>query len=184
MIKNNILATNYLNMKTLYLVRHAKSSWDNSEQSDLERPLLEKGKKRTKRMIDYLLSKNVKIDLMISSHATRAKATAKILAHAFQHPADRIKIDRLIYEGSEQQIANQFFDLSNDINNLWIIGHNPTITNFANLFLDNKLDYLQTSGVVCINFHTDNWEDVLQAEHTTGFVMYPRKLKQEAEQGV
>lgn len=168
-------------MKTLYLVRHAKSSWDNPELSDLQRPLMEKGKKRTKKMIDYLWTVNVKADLMISSHATRARATSKILAHAFQYPPDRIKIDRLIYEGNEQQIANQFFDLSNDIDHLWIIGHNPTITNFANLFLNNKLDYLQTSGVVCINFHTDNWENVLQADHSTGFVMYPRKLKEQSK---
>lgn len=129
-------------------------------------------------MIDYLFTQNVKIDLMISSHAVRSRETAKILAHAFNYPRDQIKIDHLIYEGSEQQIANQFFDLSDSVEHLWVIGHNPTITNFANMFLDTKLDYLQTSGVVCITFDTNNWESAWKSEHKTRFVMFPRKLKQ------
>lgn len=165
-------------MKTLYLVRHAKSSWDKPELSDIERPLLEKGKKRTKKMIDYLMNKDVKIDLMISSHAKRALDTAYILSHAFHYPKDKIKTDRLIYTGNEQQIANQFFDLPRDVDHLWIIGHNPTITNFVNLFLDEKLDYLQTSGVVSISFPVDSWDKISHSDYTINFVMYPRKLKQ------
>lgn len=165
-------------MKTLYLVRHAKSSWENPELPDLQRPLMEKGKKRTKKMIDFLLKKKVKIDLMISSHAVRARKTAEILAHALHHPKESIKIDHLIYEGDEQQIANQFFDLPERVNHLWIIGHNPTITNFANMFLEDKLDYLQTSGVVSIYFHTQTWENIRSCPYEINFIMYPRKLKE------
>ncbi|MCF8332249.1 MAG: histidine phosphatase family protein [Bacteroidales bacterium] len=165
-------------MKTLYFVRHAKSSWDNPELQDIERPLLEKGKKRTKKMIDYLMSKNVQIDLMISSHARRALDTAHILSHAFQYPEDKIKIYRMIYSGTEQQIANQLFDMPQDVNHLWIIGHNPTITNFANIFLKEKIDYLQTSGVVSISFPVDSWDKLSGSDHKVNFVMYPRKLKQ------
>jgi phosphohistidine phosphatase len=165
-------------MKTLYLVRHAKSSWENPELPDLQRPLMEKGKKRTKKMIDFLLKQEVKIDLMISSHAVRSRSTAEILAHALSHPRDLIKIDHLIYEGDEQQIANQFFDLPDVVNHLWIIGHNPTITNFANMFLEEKLDYLQTSGVVSICFHTNTWDHIRDCRYDVNFVMYPRKLKE------
>lgn len=165
-------------MKTLYLVRHAKSSWDYPDLSDEERPLLEKGKKRTKKMIDYLLSTNAQMELIISSHAVRARRTAEILAHAFRYPANQIKIDHLIYEGGERQMDNQFFDVPKKVNHLWIIGHNPTITNFANRFLDDKIDYLQTSGVVSIQFDTDTWEDIHEVNSTLNFIMYPRKLKQ------
>lgn len=165
-------------MKTLYLVRHAKSSWDYPELSDEERPLLEKGKKRTKKMIDYLLTTNARMDLIVSSHAVRARKTAEIFAHAFQYPVNQIKIDHLIYKGGERQLDNQFFDVPQEINHLWIIGHNPTITNFANRFLDDKIDYLQTSGVVSIQFDTDNWENIDNTIRSVNFIMYPRKLKQ------
>ncbi|MFO8054226.1 MAG: histidine phosphatase family protein [Bacteroidales bacterium] len=164
-------------MRTLYLVRHAKSSWENPEIPDFQRPLLEKGKKRTKQMIDYLESRDVKIDLMISSHAKRARETAEILAHAFQYPADQIKIDHLIYEGDEQQIANSFFDLPSWVHHLWIIGHNPSITNFANLFLEKRIEYLPTSGIISINFETDSWEKLQAVPCSINFVMYPSKVK-------
>ncbi|MFO8087295.1 MAG: histidine phosphatase family protein [Bacteroidales bacterium] len=163
--------------KTLYLVRHAKSSWKNPDIPDIQRPLLEKGKKRTKQMIDYLYEQQAQMDMIISSHAARAVATAKILAHAFQHPLAEMIIAKTIYEGNEQSTANLFFDLGSDIRHLWIVGHNPTITNFANQFLDQKIDYLQTSGVVCINFEMDHWEQLLTAKRSMNFVMYPKKLK-------
>ncbi|HQQ12358.1 MAG TPA: histidine phosphatase family protein, partial [Bacteroidales bacterium] len=67
-------------MKTLYIVRHAKSSWDFPEVSDHDRPLLEKGKKRTRKIIDFLQKKKVKPDLIISSSALRARETAGYLA--------------------------------------------------------------------------------------------------------
>lgn len=157
-------------MKTLYLARHAKSSWENPDLPDAERPLLEKGKKRTKKMIDYLLNQNVKMDQIISSHAKRALETAKILAHAFHYPLNDIKVDHLIYEGDEQQIANHFFDLPNTVDHIWVIGHNPTITNFANMFLDEKIDQLQTSGVVCIHFDTPYWENIRYSPREVGFI--------------
>ena len=79
-------------MKTLYIVRHAKSSWDQAGLADHQRPLLEKGKKRTKRIIDYLLENNIKADLIISSHAVRALETARIIGYALNYPVDEIRI--------------------------------------------------------------------------------------------
>lgn len=163
-------------MKTLYIVRHAKSSWKYPELTDEERPLLEKGKKRTRKVIDYLLDKNTKVDLIISSHAVRALETARILAHALGYAEDNILISRQVYHASAEQLYDQFFDLSNEVENLMIVGHNPAFTSFANHFLDKKIDWLPTSGIVSVSFDTRLWVNINMAERSTNFVVYPREL--------
>jgi len=133
-------------MKTLYIVRHAKSSWKYPELPDDERPLLEKGKKRTKRVIDYLLEKKVKVDYIISSHAVRAYDTAKILAHALNYKTDEIKVDHEIYYADSDKLFNQFYDLPDRYDSIMIVGHNPAFTNFSNCFAVPNIDWLPTSN--------------------------------------
>ncbi|MCF8303462.1 MAG: histidine phosphatase family protein [Bacteroidales bacterium] len=164
-------------MKTLYLVRHAKSSWKDPELSDLERPLLEKGLKRTKLVIDELLKKKVRVDLIVSSHAVRAFETAKILAKALDYPPEDIRIEKQIYHTDADSLFHQFYDLPEESKSMMLVGHNPTITNFANKFLTNKLDSLPTSGVVCIEFDTDEWEGIIDAKNKPIFVINPKKIK-------
>jgi len=164
-------------MKTLFIARHAKSSWDHPGLEDYQRPLLEKGKKRSKYVIDYLLQMKVKTDLIISSHAVRAKETAKIIAGALNYPEDKILISKEIYFGNTDKLFNHFYDLPDDVDSLFMVGHNPTFTSFANYFLDQKIDNLPTSGIVCIDFDTNSWENILEAPRTTRFVISPKKLK-------
>ena len=165
-------------MKTLYIVRHAKSSWDNPGLADHERPLLEKGKKRTKYVIDYMIENNIKVDLIISSHAIRAWQTASAIGNALNYPEDRIQISTAIYHGDVDSLMNHFFDLSDDVNSLMMVGHNPTFTTFANYFLHKKIDWLPTSGIVCIEFDTDKWDNVINAQKKAKFVITPRLLKE------
>lgn len=163
-------------MKTLYIVRHAKSSWNHPELSDEERPLLEKGKKRTRKIIDYLREKNVSVDLIISSHAVRASETARIIAHGIGYPPENIRISRQVYHASADLLLDQFFDLSDDISSLMIVGHNPAFTNFANQFLEKKIDWLPTSGVVSVSFDTRLWVNLPLAKPRPNFIIYPREL--------
>jgi phosphohistidine phosphatase len=163
-------------MKTLYLVRHAKSSWKYPELLDDERPLLEKGKKRTKKVIDFLLKKNVRIDCIKSSHAVRALETARIIAHAIRFPPDDILVERQIYHASAEQLFDQFYDLSDAYQSLMMVGHNPAFTNFANFFLDKKIEWLPTSGIVSINFQTDSWDMLMSADRKTNFVIFPKMI--------
>jgi phosphohistidine phosphatase len=163
-------------MKTIYIVRHAKSSWEKSDLPDEKRPLMEKGKKRTKKVIDYLHDQKVMVDYIISSHAVRALETAKILAHALKYPVDNIKIDSHIYYSSGDSIINQFYDLPDRYNSVMIVGHNPSLTDFVNQFLKEPLENLPTSGVVSISFDTDQWEKVPLAKRKTNFVLFPKEL--------
>lgn len=163
-------------MKTLYIVRHAKSSWDSLDLPDEQRPLLEKGKKRTKKVIDFLHEKNIKVDYMISSHAVRALETAKILAHALNYPKESIRIEKSIYYGNADSILDQFFDLPAHAESLLIVGHNPALTDFVNLFLSKPIDNLPTSGVVSFSFDTVHWEEIRTAKRKTNFTLFPKEL--------
>jgi len=163
-------------MKTIYIVRHAKSSWERSDLPDEKRPLMEKGKKRTKKVIDYLHDQHVMVDYIISSHAVRAHETAKILAHALKYPADNIKIDSHIYYASGDSLINQFYDLPDRYNSVMIVGHNPSLTDFVNQFLKEPVENLPTSGVVSISFDTDQWEKIPLAKRKTNFVLFPKEL--------
>ena len=165
-------------MKTLYIVRHAKSSWDNPGLADHERPIIKKGKDRTKLVCDYLVENNLTVDLIISSHAVRARQTASIIADALNYPEENIQISPAIYHGDIDNLFNQLFELSDNVTSVMLFGHNPTFTTFANYFLPKNMDWLPTSAIVCIQFDTDKWENIINAQKKAKFVITPRLLKE------
>jgi phosphohistidine phosphatase len=163
-------------MKTVYIVRHAKSSWNHPDLSDEERPLLEKGKKRTKKVIDSLLEKNISVDYIISSPAVRAYETAKILAHALKYPLENIRQDPHVYFADGDSLFSQFYDIPDTFESLMIVGHNPALTDFVNHFMKPRIDNLPTSGLVCINFDTDHWDKVPSLKGKVSFSLFPKAL--------
>ena len=163
-------------MKTLFIVRHAKSSWEHPGLADDERPLLPKGIKRTNKIAAYLQQKNINPDLIISSHAVRALDTAKIIAEAIGYPEEKISISRQVYHGGTNQFYDELFRLTDDIQRVMLFGHNPAFTSFANHFLKKKIDWLPTSGVVAISFNTDQWTEIPLAKYNTEFVIFPKNL--------
>jgi phosphohistidine phosphatase len=163
-------------MKRLYLIRHAKSSWGEPGESDIDRPLLEKGIKRTMKVIRFLNERDVKIDLMISSPAVRAYQTALLVAKGIGYPEDKIQIDRKIYDGYYDRILDLIYATSGEVDSLMIIGHNPTITHLANLFLHPGIDILPTAGTVCISFDTKKWESLPSVEPVSEFIIFPKML--------
>jgi phosphohistidine phosphatase len=164
-------------MKTIYLVRHAKASWDEPGVSDADRPLIPKGVKNTKLIVDFLLKRESSIDLIISSPAVRAFETAKIVAEGLNYPVNKIKIDRKIYDGYYDRILDIIYGTSNDLNSLMIFGHNPTITNLANLFLHPGIEAMPTSCIVCLSFLVDKWEEIPSNEAVREFIVFPKMLK-------
>ena len=163
-------------MKTLYIVRHAKSSWEYAGLADDQRPLLQKGVNKTLKIARYLQKNNISADLMISSHAVRALETARIIAEFIGYPEEKIIISPAVYHGGSDQLYSELFSLSDDIDSVMLFGHNPTFTSFANHFLDDKIEWLPTSAIVCINFETGQWTDIPNARHKTRFVVYPNEL--------
>lgn len=165
-------------MKTLYLVRHAKSSWEDLTIEDYERPLISKGIQRAKKVAEHLRGKGVKPDLIISSHAVRAYETARIFAGKLGFPEKEIVIDEDLYFSGAEAMENTLYGLDDKYKNVMLVGHNPDMTRFANIFLreGEKIDYLPTSGVVSVLFHTKEWQKIMLAKREIPFIIIPKTL--------
>ncbi len=164
-------------MKTLYLFRHAKSSWESTGISDSDRPLIPKGVQKTALIIKFLEKRLTTFDLIISSPAVRAYETAKLVAVGFNYPMEKIQLDRKIYDGYYDRILDIIYGISNEVSSSAIFGHNPTITHLANLFLHPGIENMPTSSVVCLTFPTDKWEDLPSSDPVKEFFITPKMLK-------
>ncbi len=163
--------------KTIYIVRHAKSSWDDFELSDHDRPLLPIGVKKTKKIISFLVDKEVKPELIISSSAVRAYETAKLVAEGVGYEVGEIVKSKALYHAGVDEIYYELFSVNNDIDSVMLFGHNPTLTYFANIFISREIDNLPTSGVVSVDFKTNSWETIANAKFKVNFVVFPRMIK-------
>lgn len=163
-------------MKTLFIVRHAKSSWDFPELPDVERPLIEKGINNTKKIVNELNEKRVTVEMIVSSHAKRALETARLIATGICFPMEKIEVSNNIYQVDRDEIFNIIFSQKDELNSLMIVGHNPTLTQFANLFLEEKIDLLPTSGIISFSFETGKWIEVIKAKCKTNFILFPKML--------
>jgi len=164
-------------MKTIYVVRHAKSSWDDPTLSDHDRPLNETGIRKTKIIVEYLKRNKIAPELLKSSSAKRALSTAKIIAEALDYPAEKIIVEENLYHASSDKVFDELFILPDSINSVMIFGHNPTFTYFVNEFLNPQMDNLPTSGVVSISFETDEWEKIAMVDYKVNFVVTPKLLR-------
>lgn len=158
-------------MKTILLMRHADACWSDHQIKDYERPLLKPGADRTREVTDFLAKRKIKPDIIVSSHAKRALETAEIVAKGLDYPHHEILIDTKLYNERLEAISDVILSLPDDKNSAIIIGHNPYITQFANEYLKNKIDYLPTSGVVAISFNTDKWNEVFTSKREVVFII-------------
>ncbi len=162
-------------MKTLYIIRHAKSSWDGIEE-DINRPLNNRGKSNAPMIGHVLLKKGVKPNLIISSPALRAKTTALLIAKEIGYDEDSIAFDESIYESSTQNIINIINSVSDEVKSLAIVGHNPALTDVINVLSGSgRLDNLPTMGVFAIKFDFNSWKDVNYNSGEVLFFEYPKK---------
>ncbi len=153
-------------MKTLYIVRHAKT---NKTENDLDRVLLPLGIERTNKLGKYLASNNCKVDILFSSFAKRAVQTADILAGYIDYPKDKIITKESLYLTSQEEYFDIIVEQDNSINNIMIVGHNPEITNFAHFFIPDFTSYMQTGACFCFDFETDDWTTIFTAERNVRF---------------
>ncbi len=163
-------------MKIVTLMRHAKSSRSNAALHDIQRPLLEKGIHKTQQLIDHLKNMNFAPEYILTSSAVRALETAKMMASAFGIEDDCFRQEMAVYNANSDAYYDLCFELPVNFSHVLIVGHNPSITGFANLFLDTKMDFLPTSGVVSILFDAEKWEDLPLSSAKIRFVVFPRMI--------
>ncbi len=164
-------------MKELFLIRHAKSSWEFPDLDDIQRPILPKGYKRTVRVGKYLRKGGHNPDVILSSPAVRAIETAKIIAGMIEYPIKKIWISDPVYFEGSQNILKTIKQLSDEYEKVFLVGHNPTITTLANNFLKDHIDYIPTSGVLCLSFDVDQWKEISIKNGKRKFYITPKILK-------
>ena len=164
-------------MRTLYLIRHAKSSWGNPGLRDFDRPLNERGLHDAPRMAQLLEKEGVAPDLIVSSPAKRALTTAHFFARAFEIPESEVLRNPDIYEAHPQEILRIISDLPPQANTVLIFGHNPTFTDVANLFIKtDPIDNLPTCGVVKIDSEAESWKTFFEGNSRVSQCFFPKEV--------
>jgi len=162
-------------MKNLFLVRHAKSDWSNSELDDFDRPLNKRGIKDAPFMAKLLKSKIKKIDAIYSSPANRALSTANYFAESFGISLDDIIQDSNLYLSSYEILIKCIKDFENTYNDVIMVSHNPGITDLSNYLSNVYIDNIPTSGIVALKFSEDSWEKIGKKKCKFVFFEYPKK---------
>lgn len=151
-------------MKKLYLIRHAKASWDHPEQADFERPLTEQGQIDAHAMAQQLQQQKIKPDLILTSSAERAVKTAEIFAEELKYPEKNIVKDMTIYTGGVEDLVSLIKTFNSKYKNVFLFGHNPTLTLVSHFLCEGLKTNLTTCGVLGISFSTGAWKDVVETE--------------------
>lgn len=163
-------------MKSLLIIRHAKSSWSAADLNDFDRPLNDRGKKDAPSMAKALLKKNVLIDTFISSPARRAKKTASYFCEAYDKTESDIIFKQELYHAATNAFYNVITGIDKVATNVAIFSHNPGITEFVNTLTNTRIDNMPTCGVFAIHIKSDNWKDFETAEKTFWFFEAPKLL--------
>ncbi len=169
-------------MKRLYLIRHAKSSWDDPRLPDFERPLNDRGKRDAPRTGRRLAQAGHRPDLMLSSPAKRAFGTAKRVARALGFRKGDIARDTRLYHADESQLLQVVQAQPDEATSIMLFGHNPGLTEFATLLCRYPFGNVPTCGVVCIDFPVDRWKQVVYHQGELQFFDYPKKHEIEGSQ--
>jgi phosphohistidine phosphatase len=163
-------------MRTLYLIRHAKSSWDNPGVQDFDRTLNPRGLKDAVQMAELLQLQRIKPDLLVSSPAVRAYSTARIFAEKLGIPEHAITKNPDIYEAMPTTILRIISRLPEEARVVLLFGHNPTFTEVANVFSRQFIDNIPTCGIVQIESGAETWDRLTEGNSRVKSCFFPKEL--------
>jgi len=164
-------------MKTLYIARHAKSSWKHGHLTDFERPLNKRGHSDAPMMGGILRERGANIRIIRSSPANRALTTARMIAEELGYPAENIETDERMYGAGSRELAAIVQMLPDDVDEAMVVGHNPAMMMLAEDLAGFDEDNLPTCGVVCVDFNVTSWRDALPGAGVIRYYEYPKKHK-------
>ncbi len=162
-------------MKELILIRHGKSSWDN-DLNDHDRPL----KKRAYNDAEVVAKALQNLGdysnyIIMSSTAVRAKTTANLFQNLLQIKTPEVDLQEKLYNFDMFDVLHFLKYVSNSMNQLILVGHNPAFTETANFLGDKYFSYIPTSGAVKLKLDSENWSDLQRG--TTEFYIFPKDYR-------
>ncbi|MFB3125261.1 MAG: histidine phosphatase family protein [Woeseiaceae bacterium] len=167
-------------MKTLTVLRHAKSSWKNANLQDCERPLNSRGHRDAPVIAERIKQIGIRPSLILSSPAERAWTTAKIVAREIGYPAEFLQQEDRLYHASVSSLMKLITEQDTGFNNLMIVGHNPGLTDFANYLSPNLTDNIPTCGFVSFTIDLEDWNLDRGIETESVIYEYPKLVAKKA----
>jgi phosphohistidine phosphatase len=170
-------------MKNLLLIRHAKSSWDDPSLNDRDRTLNKRGKKDAPAMGRWLMEKNLSPGLFLSSPAKRALKTAKLIAEELGYPKKKIEVREAIYMQGLDALLELIGELDDGLSRVYLVGHNPVLTDLANRLTGAGIQNVPTCGIVSVEFALPSWRDCVREGGRLALFERPAKPKADPPQG-
>jgi phosphohistidine phosphatase len=163
-------------MKTLYLFRHAKAVGHSDQTPDVSRELSERGIRSCTIVARNLSNRGLVPQLILTSPSRRARQSGEILASELTVPTGIQTFDK-IYDGSVQELLDIIYQLDDRFSSVMLVGHNPILSNFVSAMLDDEINHLPKSGLVCIEFDVPSWQDIEKGSGLLEFFIVPTKNK-------
>ncbi len=162
-------------MKSLFLLRHAKSSWSNPGLDDQQRPLNKRGKRDAPVMGGRFRARNELLDLILTSPALRARHTAELFADACGYSPEKIVEESELYLLGARSIEDIIENQDDRYQSLMLVFHNPDITHFVNLCdASVRIDNVPTCGLVKLVSEIQHWRDWSLSNAHFDYFDYPR----------
>lgn len=165
-------------MKTLFLLRHAKSSWNDPALADFDRPLNDRGQKAAELVGKFMAKQNVNIDLVICSPAVRARQTIELVLRAAKRSAE-LRFDQRVYEANPTRLLEITFQIEDDRKSVLLVGHNPGMEELLGL-LTGVEQHMPTAALAKVVLNSKKWDKILAEKGVLESFVKARELKPEA----
>jgi phosphohistidine phosphatase len=124
----------------------------------------------------FLKNKNILPDTIISSPAVRASKTTKIISDILSYPHNRVTYADQIYEANPNSLLKIIQSVDDKFNSVMLVGHNPSMTYFANMLANNRIDNIPTCGIFCAELDISSWQEISKNCGTLKFFEFPKNL--------
>lgn len=161
-------------MKKIYLVRHAKSSWEKAGINDHERPLNQRGIADAPVMASLLAEKHSIPEKLISSTAVRAHQTAKFFAEVFGYKPESIQTEKHLYHADIEDLLGAINAADESCDHICLFAHNPGITYFANLICEANIDNVATCGILLMHADVKHWHEIDANDIVLDHYLFPK----------
>ena len=161
-------------MRTLYLLRHAKSSWADESMRDFDRPLANRGREACATIGEFIKEKGIDFDLVLVSTAVRTRETIELVKERAEFRSE-VRYDERIYEATTSQLLEVISQVDDDRESVLLVGHNPGIEELLALLTGQHVQ-VTTATFAKININAPKWSAELGNNGTLDWIVRPKEL--------
>ena len=164
-------------MKKIHLIRHAKSSWEDSSLADIDRPLSQRGVDTCLFMARHIYDVGCGFNHVFCSPAVRAQSTIELISSSLTDTDIRWQTDADLYSFDSNAVFRWFRGLDESITEVLVVGHNPAFTDFCNELSDSNIRNIPTCGYVQLVIDKDcHWQEISEISAELKMFLKPKKL--------